>query len=394
MTARDPHEPGRVATPLELLFDLIFVVAIASNAAQLHHGAASGHWETIVGYTMGWFAIWWAWVNYTWFASAYDNQDLGFRLLSFVIMAGALGLAAGVPQVFEHGQSVAVVGGYAVMRLGLVGLWLRAAAGDPGRRRTALLYAAGVTFVQVLWIARLWVPDNWLILTFFACVALELLVPAIAETRGGRTPFHPWHLADRYGAMTIIVLGEVILSAVQAVQGAMAGGDGGEGGLTWSMAPLIVGGLLIVFALWWFYFKAEHVELIQGQRTVWVFGYGHLPVFASVAAVGAGLASAVDVVQGEAQVGVRPVALLLAIAIAVYAVSLAGLHVVSDGAWRGGVPAVVVAVLLLSVPFAGWSMGVSVLAMGLILAVAVAHHVWSTNRPAAQPGQPAAQPAA
>ena len=61
---------------------------------------------------------------------------------------------------------------------------------------------------------------------------------------------------------------------------------------------------------------------------------------------------------------------------------------------RGGVPAVVVAVLLLSVPFAGWSMGVSVLAMGLILAVAVAHHVWSTNRPAAQPGQPAAQPAA
>ena len=68
MTARDPHEPGRVATPLELLFDLIFVVAIASNAAQLHHGAASGHWETIVGYTMGWFAIWWAWVNYTWFA--------------------------------------------------------------------------------------------------------------------------------------------------------------------------------------------------------------------------------------------------------------------------------------------------------------------------------------
>ena len=194
--------------------------------------------------------------------------------------------------------------------------------------------------------------------------------------------------------MTIIVLGEVILSAVQAVQGAMAGGDGGEGGLTWSMAPLIVGGLLIVFALWWFYFKAEHVELIQGQRTVWVFGYGHLPVFASVAAVGAGLASAVDVVQGEAQVGVRPVALLLAIAIAVYAVSLAGLHVVSDGDWRGGVPAVVVAVLLLSVPFAGWSMGVSVLAMGLILAVAVAHHVWSTNRPAAQPGQPAAQPAA
>ena len=94
---RDPDEPGRVSTPLELLFDLVFVVAIAGSAAELHHGLSAAHYGTVGGYLMTFFAIWWAWMNYTWFASAYDNDDVVFRLLTFVIMSGALFLAAGVP---------------------------------------------------------------------------------------------------------------------------------------------------------------------------------------------------------------------------------------------------------------------------------------------------------
>ena len=93
-------------------------------------------------------------MNYTWFASAYDNDDVGFRLLTFVIMAGALFLAAGVPDIFADGQSVTVVIGYAIMRFGMVGLWLRAAAGHPSGW-TALWYAGGITVVQIGWIARL-----------------------------------------------------------------------------------------------------------------------------------------------------------------------------------------------------------------------------------------------
>jgi low temperature requirement protein LtrA len=400
---RDPHEHGRVSTPLELFFDLVFVVAIASNAAQLHHGISGGHWSAIEGYTLTWFAIWWAWVNYTWFASAYDNQDVPYRLLTFLIMAGALALAAGVPDIFADGQSVVVVAGYAVMRVGMIGLWLRAAAGHPERRKTALLYAGGILFAQLLWVGRLWVPESWWIPTFFACVAIELLVPVVAENLGGRTPFHPHHLAERYSLLTIIVLGEVILSSVQAVQGAMAaaadavagpvsggsghhvsfGSTGGAPGEGASMAPLIVGGLLTVFAIWWFYFKRDHADLIEGQHTVWVFGYGHLPIFASVAAVGAGLAAAVDVVQGESEVGVRPVALVLAVSVAMYALTLAGLHTLADReGWRGSIPAVVTATGVLIVPFLGLSMGVSVLAIGLVLALAVTNHVWVSNRAA------------
>ena len=95
MQPRDPHETHRVATPLELFFDLVFVVAIASAAAGWHHGLAEGHLGDLVGFLMVFFAIWWAWMNYTWFASSYDCDDVIYRLLTFTIMAGSLMLAAG-----------------------------------------------------------------------------------------------------------------------------------------------------------------------------------------------------------------------------------------------------------------------------------------------------------
>lgn len=395
VVARGRTEHHRVATPLELLFDLVFVVAIASNAAELHHGLSEAHYGTLAGYAMTWFAIWWAWMNFTWFASAYDNDDVVFRLLTFVIMTGALFLAAGVPDIFEDGQSGTVVLGYAIMRFAMVGLWLRAAAGHPEGRRTALWYAGGITVVQVLWIARLAVPEGWWVPSFFLLVALELLVPVVAEGRHGWTPFHPHHIAERYGLLTIIVLGEVILSSVQAVQGVMAAapeeaaGGGGHtapyatsaaGGLGWEMAPLVAGALLIVFSLWWSYFARDNATILENPRSVWVFGYGHLPVFASVAAVGAALAAAVDVVQGESEAGTRPVALVLAVAVAVVLLTVSGLHALGEHeSIAVVVPGAVAGGLCLAVALLVPSMGVVVLLVGLVLAGLVAYRVLTVS---------------
>ena len=79
-----------MATPLELFFDLIFVVAISSAAAGWHHGLLEGHYSDVLRFLMAFFAIWWAWMNYTWFASAYEHDDVVYRLLTFAIMVGAL----------------------------------------------------------------------------------------------------------------------------------------------------------------------------------------------------------------------------------------------------------------------------------------------------------------
>ena len=392
MTPRDPEEVHRVATPLELFFDLVFVVAIASAAAELHHGLSAGHLDAIVGFVLVFFAIWWAWMNYTWFASAYDSDDVVFRLLTFTIMTGSLMLAAGVPDLFDDGQSGVVVAGYAVMRLGMVALWLRAAAAHPEGRRTALVYAVGITAVQLLWIARLLLHGNGLLLaTFLLLVLAELSVPVLAERVGAPTPFHPHHVAERYGLFTIIVLGEVILASVQAIQGAIAAPDAGGtaghaapapggGGPSPQLWLLIVGGLLLVFSLWWLYFKRDHADLIgQGRRITWAFGYAHVAVFASVAAVGAGLASAVDVVEGEAVATPRAAALALAIPISLYALTLSGLHAAADRNLRTLGSAAAVSAASLGIALLGLDTGLTVLLLGLVTAAAVAQHVVSSR---------------
>src|SRR3954469_18015046 len=145
MTARAVDEPHRVSSSLELLFDLTFVIAIAALTARFAHAVGTGHAaDQLVPFLQVFFAIWWAWSNFTWFASSFDTDDVLFRLMTLVQMAGVLVLAAGVPAALEHGDYLAVTLGYVIMRLGLVAQWLRAAIQDPGSRETALRYALGI----------------------------------------------------------------------------------------------------------------------------------------------------------------------------------------------------------------------------------------------------------
>jgi low temperature requirement protein LtrA len=101
MLPRSADEAHRASTPLELFFDLVFVVAIAQVGAAFHHGLAEGHiLYSIAHYFTGFFAIWWAWMNFTWFASAYDCDDVAYRIATFVQITGALIIAAGAQRSF------------------------------------------------------------------------------------------------------------------------------------------------------------------------------------------------------------------------------------------------------------------------------------------------------
>ena len=321
MTARSPHEAHRTATPLELFFDLVFVVAIAQAGSGLHHAIAAAHpMEGVTGYLLVFFAIWWAWMNFTWFASAYDVDDVPYRLAVFVQIAGALILTAGVAAMFEaRTLNGATVGGYVVMRLALVGQWLRAAAADREHRTTARRYALGIAVLQLAWVGMLFVPAFW-IQGFVLLAALELAVPVWAE-RAGATTWHPHHIAERYGLLTLIVLGESVLGATRAVQSALASGEALAG-----LAPVIVGGLLIVNSMWWVYFDRPVHDLLTNLRTAIVWGYGHYVVFAAAAAVGAGLAVAVDHATHHAKVGAATAGAAVAIPVAVYLLCLWFLH--------------------------------------------------------------------
>ncbi|SFG45456.1 low temperature requirement A protein (LtrA) [Streptomyces mirabilis] len=148
LTARDRGEVHRSATQLELFFDLCFVVAIAQAGIELVHAVAEGHaGEGILYYALVFFAIWWAWMNFTWFASAYDNDDVLFRVVTLIQIAGVLVLAAGVSRAFEDHEYRAGVVGYVIMRLASVSQWLRVARSSQGReRRVALRYAGSASW--------------------------------------------------------------------------------------------------------------------------------------------------------------------------------------------------------------------------------------------------------
>ncbi|MFI2651364.1 low temperature requirement protein A [Micromonospora fulviviridis] len=319
MRPRRRDEEHRSATPLELFFDLCFVVAVAQASEGLHHDVAAGHaGHGLVSYLSVFFAIWWAWVNFTWFASAYDTDDDLYRLTVLVQIAGALILAAGVPRAFAEGDFTTITYGYVVMRLAAVANWARAAAGDPERRATTLTFVVGVGVVQLGWLLRLLLPPAWLVPAFVVLVVADLLVPVLGERRG-QTTWHPRHISERYQLFTLIVLGEVVLSTSVAIQ---RGVDAGNGQL-WSLAAA---GTVIVFAIWWLYFDRPNPLPPESVPGALFWGYGHYFAFTSIAAVGAGLAVAVDHDLHTGHVSGRVAGYAVAVPVAVFLVALWGLH--------------------------------------------------------------------
>ncbi len=285
MRGRNPEERHRSSTPLELLFDLCFVFAIAQAGLVLEEQLEAGRvWAALGAYLPILFAIWWAWMNFTWFASAYDTDDVPYRLLVLVQIGGILVIAAGVPGA-GHGDFHTITWGYAVIRIGTVLQWLRAAHEDQLRRPTALRYAGGVLAVQICWILRLYVvPDGGQVAVFCLLVVAEIAVPLLGERRGATT-YHPEHVADRYGAFTLIVLGESVTAATIAVQHAISSSEHRDG--QWSLA---ICGLVVFFAVWWLYFDRPTRDPLSSWGRTFLFGYGHYFVFGGIAAIGAGIA--------------------------------------------------------------------------------------------------------
>ncbi len=346
MLPRDTKEAHRAATPLELFFDLVFVIAIAAAAAGLHHSVAEAHFvDGIIKYVAIFFAIWWAWMNYTWFASAYDNDDSLFRILTLVIIAGALTLAAGVSHFFTSSDLTLVVVGFVIMRIAMVGFWLRVYKHDVTRKQTALWYAVGIALVQVYWVALLLLQPltpAMFYMGFALGAFLELSVPFFAE-RKAQTPWHRHHIIERYGLLNIIVLGETLLAGSIALNSAAEHFD-------LALIHSAISALVIVFALWWLYFSREEHLNAQDLSMALTWGYGHLVIYIAGAAVGAGFAVLVDIITGHAAVSLLVGDYAVAIPVAFYFMGLWFVRdrFVLDGIGKSILPAF--ALLVLCIP--------------------------------------------
>lgn len=380
MAARDPEERHRSATPLELLFDLCFVVAVSRAALQMSEQIGAGHAATgVLSYLVVFFAIWWAWMNFTWFASAYDTDDVLYRILTVVQMAGVLVMSVGIPALFARFDVTVIIVGYVIMRLPLVAQWLRAAREDPDRRATCRTYALGLVVVQVLWVALIVVPAPARYVGLVVLIVAEVAIPIWAESRGRPTTWHPEHITERYGLLTLIVLGEVILGITNAFGAVATSGE-----LSPDLIMLAVGGLLLVFGLWWTYFLGGDDSGLSTLRIALTWGYGHYLVFASIAALGAGLEAAVGSAERINRAGPITAGFAVAIPVVVFLVVISLLRRLSwpSGTGHHGLVLAASVLVLASVALAPVELGLSVLTMGFVLVATLATYLTRARRPA------------
>lgn len=376
MLGRDPKEKHRASTPLELLFDLTLVVAFAQAGSEASHLIAEGHVSAaIIALSFVSFAVIWAWINFSWFASAFDTDDWFYRVTTMVQMVGVLVLALGIPPVFEsidEGRPIdngVVVAGYIVMRVAMLAQWIRVAIQDPDHRRVALGYAVTLAVAQIGWVANIFIalPVGATVPVFALLYGIELIGPLLAERRDNGTPWHPEHIAERYGLLMIITLGEGILGTIAAVTVLVDR-------VAWSLEAVLVtvAGTGLTFGLWWGYFIVPSAEVLEKHRErAWLWGYGHIPLLASTAAVGAGIHVAAYVVEGKSEIGVVGAVLATAIPVAIATLGFSALYsalIRGFDAFHLGLVLATLGVLVLAVQLAanglslGWSLIVVTLA--------------------------------
>jgi low temperature requirement protein LtrA len=333
MTGRDPNEGGRASTPLELLFDLTFVVAVGQAANLLAHSVFEGHaGPGLIAFTIAVFAIVWAWINFSWFASAFDTDDWVFRVVTMVQMVGVCIAALGLPNLFHsieeggHVDNRVLVIGYVIMRLAMVSQWLRAARQSPAYRRSCLAYAKWVTAAQVGWVA-LAIANLALVPTLIAIVLLNLIEgygPWRAEhLPGGGTPWHAHHIAERYALFAIIALGEGVVGTVAALSSI----EEEAGGITADVLVVGAAGIALTFGMWWTYFTVASGDVLHAHRERgFVWGYGQMLVFGSIIATGAGLHVAALRLEDESHISALGAVLSVAVPVGCYLVSVVAVY--------------------------------------------------------------------
>jgi low temperature requirement protein LtrA len=320
MGGRDRLEPHRAATPLELLFDLTFVVSFGLAASRFAHALSEGHYAAaFVGFGFASFAVCWAWTNFTWFASAYDTDDWIYRLVTMAQMIGVLVLALGLPRMFasvEHGAHLdasVMVLGYVIMRGALVFQWLRAARQDPARHHACFTYAVVVSLLQVGWVALILFDFSiaGAVILSVLLALLECVGPILAERRDGGTPWHAHHIAERHGLFAIIALGEGVVGTVAALSAVVE-----QQGWTLDAALVGIAGTGLTFGMWSVYYMLPSALILDAHRErAFVWAYGQLLIVTAIVATGAGLHVAANFIEHTAHIS--PLATVLTVAVPV-----------------------------------------------------------------------------
>ena len=239
---------GERVTPLELFFDLVFVLAITQCTALMSHHPT---WDGLIQGLLVLGMLWWAWVGYAWLTSVIDPEEGAVRLIIFGAMAALLLVSLCVPEAFgDLALAFALI--YGVVRAAHIALFMLASPEDDGLRHSVLgLAVSSAVAVSLLLLASLF--DGlaqgalWALALF-----LDMGGPYFFGSEGWK--LIPRHFAERHGLIIIIALGESIVAI----------GVGASNELSLGIATAAVLGVALTAAMWWTYF--DIVAIVAGQR--------------------------------------------------------------------------------------------------------------------------------
>ncbi|MFJ8888760.1 low temperature requirement protein A [Streptomyces sp. NPDC102402] len=376
MTLRDPSEEGRTATYLELFFDLVFVVTISAIASQWHHAIAGGDVASgLVSLAVVMFAVWWAWMGFTWFANFFDTDDVAYRILVFVQLLASLGLASGIPFVFQDGDFRVMTVCYVVLRVAMSLQWLRAGRANPQLRQYSLRWASGIWACQIFWVVFAfghWPGAVAAVMVLVGCAG-ELAVPVWANRLppGRRAVTHPEHIEERYGLFTLIILGEMVLGASEAFNAALE-----DHAHSWPLVMAAVLCAVLAFLLWWLYFGfLGHYDL-SDNRTAFIWGFGHYLVFASLAAADGALGALIDAIATtESALPGWGIGLTLAAPVSVFLLIASLMRAAAGARLRGWWLRAAVVVLAAGAGAGSWGPVWALAAVCVVLAVLLAAQI-------------------
>jgi low temperature requirement protein LtrA len=241
---------GERVMPLELFFDLVFVLALTQCTSLM---ADDPTWRGLGHGLMILALLWWSWVGYSWLTSVVDPEEGGVRFALFGAMAAFLIAAIAVPEAFG-GLATEFALAYGVVRIGQVVLMLIASRDDPDLRHSVWTLAGSTGVGITLLVAGSLLDPGPQAAVWGLALALDMGGPYFFGGAGWRLV--PEHFAERHGLIMIIALGESIVAL----------GVGAGTSLTWEIAAAAVLGIAVVCAMWWLYFDV--VALVSARRLV------------------------------------------------------------------------------------------------------------------------------
>jgi low temperature requirement protein LtrA len=270
--------------PLELFFDLVFVLALTQCTALM---AEQTTWSGLARGLLVLCVLWWAWTAYAWLTSVVDPEEGAVRFAIFAAMAALLVVALCVPDAFGDLALLFAVS-YAAVRGAHIVLFVAASRDDPALRRSVTGLAASTAVGAGLLVAAAFVDGAAQGALWVVALVLDMGEPFLFGSTGWRLV--PHHFAERHGLIVIIALGESIVAI----------GVGAEAGVDAGVVVAAVVGVAVCAELWWLYFdlvalvaerRLAHAE--EGRERNEVardsFSYLHLPMVAGIVLLALGL---------------------------------------------------------------------------------------------------------